>query len=172
MAKNIKCNSCDNPATVHLTQIVNNQIHKVDLCEKCAKDKGVADPGGFSISDMFSGELDSSPGNENELTCSACGFTHADFRRNGRFGCATCYLSFETILEETLEGMHSGTHHRGKVPQVMLGRLKNQVKIERVERSLNDAVAAENYEAAARFRDQLSSLRAEEQSRSSLHSNQ
>jgi len=172
MAKNIKCNSCDNPATVHLTQIVNNQIHKVDLCEECAKDKGVADPGGFSMSDMFSGALDSAPGHEKELTCPACGSTHADFRRNGRFGCATCYESFKSILEETLDGMHSGLHHRGKVPQIMLGRLESQVEIERIERSLNDAVAAENYEEAARFRDQLSSLRDEAQPRSSLHSNQ
>ena len=53
MSKNIKCNACEKLATVHLTQIVDKQIHKIDLCEECAKEKGVADPEGFSFSDMF-----------------------------------------------------------------------------------------------------------------------
>ena len=36
------------PATVHFTQIDNNKVHNVDLCEDCAKKKGVTNPGGFS----------------------------------------------------------------------------------------------------------------------------
>ena len=39
MASNLKCDLCSKPATVHLTQIVNNQVHKVDLCEACAQAK-------------------------------------------------------------------------------------------------------------------------------------
>ena len=49
MANPIKCSLCGKPATVHLTQIINNKIHKVDLCEDCAKAKGVTDPAGFSL---------------------------------------------------------------------------------------------------------------------------
>jgi protein arginine kinase activator len=37
MASNLKCDLCAKPATVHLTQIVNNKVHKVDLCEACAQ---------------------------------------------------------------------------------------------------------------------------------------
>ena len=159
MSKNIKCNSCDNQATVHLTQIIDNQIHKIDLCEECAKAKGVADPEGFSFSDMLSGTLDPvNPGPNGEIACPACGFTYADFRKNGRFGCASCYESFNSILDETLEGMHPGLHHRGKVPHVAINRIDEQTRIERVERSLHDAVAAEDYEEAARFRDELLAL--------------
>ena len=52
MAENLKCSHCNNPATVHLTQIVNNKIIKVDLCESCAQAKGVTDPEGFSLADL------------------------------------------------------------------------------------------------------------------------
>ena len=168
MTKNIKCNSCDNLATVHLTQIINNQIHKIDLCEECAKIKGVADPEGFSFSDMFAGSVDSDTSQGTELTCVACGFTHADFRKNGRFGCAVCYDSFEPILSEILDGMHPSLHHRGKVPHLALDRVDNKTRIEYIERSLRNAVDAEDYEEAARFRDQLTALRTDDKNPSSI----
>ena len=79
MSKNIKCNACEKLATVHLTQIVDKQIHKIDLCEECAKEKGVADPEGFSFSDMFGDPTTPEIGPEGELACGTCGFTHADF---------------------------------------------------------------------------------------------
>jgi protein arginine kinase activator len=44
---------CSKSATVHLTQIVNNKVHKVDLCEECAQAKGVTDPSGFSLADLL-----------------------------------------------------------------------------------------------------------------------
>ena len=53
MANSLKCDLCAKPATVHLTQIVNNKIHKVDLCEACAQAKGVTDPSGFSLADLL-----------------------------------------------------------------------------------------------------------------------
>src|SRR6186997_2242998 len=53
MANPLKCDLCSKPATVHLTQIVNNKVHKVDLCEACAQAKGVTDPSGFSLADLL-----------------------------------------------------------------------------------------------------------------------
>ena len=48
MANPLKCNFCARkPATVHLTQIVNNKVHNVDLREECAQSKGVTNPSGF-----------------------------------------------------------------------------------------------------------------------------
>ena len=47
------CEVCQTEnATVHLTQIISGKMQKIDLCEKCAKEKGVADPAGFSLADM------------------------------------------------------------------------------------------------------------------------
>ena len=43
------CTICkEKPATVHLTQIVGEKMQKLDLCEDCAKAKGVNDPAGFA----------------------------------------------------------------------------------------------------------------------------
>ena len=40
---------CENEATVHLTEIVEGQMKKIDLCEECAQEKGVTDPEGFAL---------------------------------------------------------------------------------------------------------------------------
>jgi hypothetical protein len=53
MANPLKCDLCSKPATVHLTQILDNKVHKVDLCEACAQEKGVTDPSGFSLADLL-----------------------------------------------------------------------------------------------------------------------
>ena len=36
----MKCHHCDKQATVHLTQILNGQMHKMDLCESCLREGG------------------------------------------------------------------------------------------------------------------------------------
>jgi protein arginine kinase activator len=48
------CSICHkNEATVHLTEIVDDKIQKLDLCEPCSKEKGVDDPAAFSLSSVF-----------------------------------------------------------------------------------------------------------------------
>jgi protein arginine kinase activator len=50
------CSICkEKPATVHLTQIVGDKMQKLDLCEDCAKAKGVNDPGSFALADLMLG---------------------------------------------------------------------------------------------------------------------
>ena len=86
MSKILKCSHCNKPATVHLTQIINNKIIKIDLCESCAQAKGVTDPSGFSLADFLNKQQLSSDVKEKQITCPECGFTTADFRRTGRIG--------------------------------------------------------------------------------------
>ena len=49
----MKCHHCDSQATVHLTQIINGQMHKMDLCEACAQEKGVTNPDNLSIGNLL-----------------------------------------------------------------------------------------------------------------------
>jgi len=160
MAENIQCNYCENPATVHLTQIVNNQVKKIDLCEDCAKNKGLSSPQGISLSDMFSGALEGQETGKQGLACPVCGFTHSDFRTQGRLGCPACYKSFRPILMETLDAMHPGTHHVGKRPNHLMDRMDTRQRESHIEESLQQAIAEENYEEAAKLRDELAELRA------------
>lgn len=159
MAKNLKCSHCNKLATVHLTQIVNSKIIKVDLCEACAQAKGVTDPEGFSLADLLSKTNLVSEPSEAQLECSECGLTTADFRRTGRLGCASCYQAFAPLVRPVLEDMHAGTEHNGKIPEVAFTRQHSQAELDTLENALQRAIAEEAYEEAARFRDQIQSIK-------------
>jgi len=144
---------------VHLTQIVNNKIHKVDLCETCAQKKGVTDPEGFSLADMMSKAPLSPVSGEAQLACPSCGHESGDFRRTGRLGCSACYEVFRTLVFPVLEDMHAGTAHQGKVPTVALSRQSSHMQLKQLMGSLARAVAEEAYEDAAKFRDQIKEIK-------------
>jgi protein arginine kinase activator len=155
----LKCNFCANPATVHLTQIVNNKVHKVDLCEECAQKKGVTDPSGFSLADLL---LKASLNPEQAaggIRCEQCGFTQGDFKKLGRLGCPACYDTFGTVIEPMLEGMHKGTTHLGKVPKAAITRKSLYDRLTKLETDLTEAIKSERYEEAARYRDEISRVK-------------
>jgi protein arginine kinase activator len=159
MANPLKCDLCEKPATVHLTQIVNNKVHKVDLCEACAQAKGVTDPSGFSLSDLLLKASLNPEAAAGAPRCESCGFTQADFKKHGRFGCPMCYDAFRGILEPMLDGMHKGTTHSGKIPQTALARKSLYERLSKLELDLTDAIKAERYEDAARARDEISQVK-------------
>ncbi len=158
MANSLKCDLCSKPATVHLTQIVNSKIHKVDLCEACAQAKGVTDPSGFSLADLLL-KASLNPEPTGDFKCTACGFTAQDFKKTGRFGCPTCYEQFTGMIEPMLETMHKGSAHTGKVPMRALERRSLYERLTQLETELDQAIKSERYEDAARFRDEITQVR-------------
>ncbi len=157
----MQCDVCKKkPATVFLTQIVEGKMQKVNLCEPCSKEKGVADPTGFALTDLLLGvgsadEVDNPIGG---LRCPACGFSQAELKKTGRLGCSVCYDTFEESLQPLLKAMHKGLIHQGKVPARALRAHQQEMQIRDLQRDLNAAVAGENFEAAASIRDQLRQL--------------
>src|SRR4029079_7929153 len=113
------CVCKEREAKVHLTQIsAGDKMQKVDLCEECAKQKGVNDPAGFSMADLLLGlgasqEIEQSAAGS-EIKCPKCCFSHADFKKTGRLGCPECYITFAEGLQGLLKSMHKGTRHAGK----------------------------------------------------------
>ena len=158
MAKNIKCSICNKNANVHLTQIVNNKVHKVDLCESCAQKKGVTDPEGFSLADLFTKPSPSAITEKLQLQCPKCNLNTKDFRRTGRLGCANCYDVFKPLLLPMLDDMHEGIFHKGKVPTTALKRQSSQLQLKKLQNFLSKAIAEEAYEEAAKYRDQIKEL--------------
>ena len=159
MANPLKCDLCAKPATVHLTQIVNNKVHKVDLCESCAQAKGVTDPSGFSLADLLlKASLNPEPSAAG-VRCEQCGFTQNDFKKHGRFGCPSCYEAFKGLVEPMLDNMHKGTTHTGKVPQRALERKSLYDRLTKLELDLTEAIKSERYEDAARARDEISQVK-------------
>ena len=160
MANPLKCDLCSKPATVHLTQIVNNKVHKVDLCEACAQAKGVTDPSGFSLADLLlkaslNPDLTPAAGGR----CERCGFTPAEFKKLGRFGCPACYDAFQNLLAPMLENMHNGVSHTGKVPSRALERRSLYDRLTKLELDLTEAIKSERYEDAARARDEINQVK-------------
>lgn len=158
MAKPEQCGHCNKPATIHLTQIINNKIHKVDLCEDCPFKKGVTDPEGFSLADFLL-KPPALLSMESALQCPDCGLTPADFKKTGRLGCPQCYSTFKDVLKPMLANMHKDTLHRGKVPATALSRIHLQRQLQDLEVALADAIRGEFYEQAAEIRDQIRDLK-------------
>lgn len=159
MATPLKCNLCSKPATVHLTQIVQNKVHKVDLCEDCAQAKGVTDPSGFSLADLLVKTSVNSEPVSGGVRCESCGFTQNDFKKHGRFGCPACYETFKGIVEPMLDNMHKGVTHTGKVPARALERKSLYDRLTKLEFDLNEAIKSERYEDAARARDEINQVK-------------
>lgn len=156
------CICKEKPATVHLTQITGDKMQKVDLCEECAKTKGVNDQTGFSLADLLLGlgasqELEQSAGGP-ETTCPQCGFSHADFKKSGRLGCAECYRTFAEGLGGLLKSMHKGTRHVGKAPEKLRTKRDITDQLAGLQKKLNKAIATEDFEQAAQLRDLIKQL--------------
>ena len=156
------CVCKEKPATVHLTQIAGDKVQKVDLCEECAKQKGVNDPAGFSLADLLLGlgasqEIEQVTGGPN-VKCPQCGFSQADFKKSGRLGCPTCYTTFAEGLEGLLKSMHKGTRHVGKVPESLRQNRDVSDRLKGLQKKLARAIEEEDFEQAALLRDEIKQL--------------
>jgi len=159
----MQCSICkEKPATVHLTQIVGDKMQKLDLCEDCAKAKGVNDPTGFALADLMLGlgasqEIEQAAGGT-ETKCARCGFTQADFKKSGRLGCPECYQTFSEGLSGLLKSMHKGTKHVGKAPEGLRASRESADKLKTLQKKLIKAIESENFEEAAHLRDELKKI--------------
>jgi protein arginine kinase activator len=158
----MRCDVCQkNDATVYLTQIVEGKMQKVNLCEHCAKEKGVSDPTGFAMADLLLGlgaTQQIEHGGQPAQECPVCGFTQIDFKKTGRLGCSACYDTFADGLANLLKGMHKGLKHTGKMPAHLSRRYAMADRVKSLETDLQKAVKNENYEDAARLRDEIQKI--------------
>ena len=164
------CDECGkNKATVHLTEVVNEQITKRNLCEACAKEKGSDVEQHFGIADLLSALSDveeapqtpGAPAPKNK--CSHCGMTYEDFKKIGRLGCGECYAAFKASLAPLLKRIHGSTQHAGKAPDPQLLKEAHAVskiheELEAVKLELQKAVKKEEFEEAAALRDKIKFL--------------
>ncbi|MCX7887193.1 MAG: UvrB/UvrC motif-containing protein [Verrucomicrobiae bacterium] len=157
------CDICKKAeATIHFTQIAEGKAMKLDLCEACAKAKGITEPG-FTLAELFAGFAPPEPSEETRteapgVRCSFCGMTQGDFKKIGRFGCAQCWSAFEDGLGQLLRAMHKGDRHVGKVPGKAAHTLVINEKIKQLTEELQKAIRDEQYEQAAVIRDQIRTL--------------
>ena len=170
----MQCDICHKEAaTVHLTEIINNKVTKLHLCENCAREKSAEMEEHFGLADLLSGLADLVPvttkkgkspslntgaGIDVGIKCPSCSFTFQKFRKIGRLGCPNCYDAFRSQLSPLLRKIHGYDRHIGKIPNkkevtkdatILLGELKAR---------LTKAIEHEEFEEAARLRDQIRSI--------------
>ncbi|MFC1660602.1 UvrB/UvrC motif-containing protein [Gemmatimonadota bacterium] len=160
------CDSCGSKgAVVHLTQVVNDKMTTMHLCEPCAAEKGLNSSfssGNLPLAD-FLAKMGSDPtqlqDSEEDQTCQFCGLSGSEFKDVGRLGCPHCYATFEPSLRGLLRRIHGGTQHVGKVylsPDP--SSTEREKRLEALRRKLRHAIESEDFERAADLRDEIRSF--------------
>ncbi len=155
------CECCQqNDATIHLTQMVDNQSKELHLCEGCAEESGMNVQNVMSIPEILFGFGTSNKKSEeggpaSTKSCPSCHMRDCDFKKTARLGCARCYEAFSEELGPMLAAMHKGTKHTGKIPEYLREITEKTALCEDLQKALDRAVRDENYEEAALLRDRI-----------------
>lgn len=148
-------------ATVHITDTVPDKRER-HLCEACAEKEGVIiKHHHHTTSEILQHFIKQKTGlgAADEVSCPLCGMSFREFQLKGQLGCPNDYQAFRKLLKPLIERAHEGgTHHVGKIPPTADAALQKQTGLVRLRRELQEAIDHENYELAARVRDQIQAL--------------
>ena len=164
------CDDCKkNEARVHFIVLKNGGTTEMNLCRDCAArySKAMAGMSGgdYSVNDFIKGVIrhmpdaseqaaEESPAEDEVIfTCPNCGMSFRDFAQQGKIGCSVCYETFREELAPLLRRLH-GAGSQG-------GALALRQRIERLRAGQERAVAKEDYEKAAEYRDEIRALEVE-----------
>lgn len=140
------CESCgESPANVFFKAIINNKVTKMNLCESCAKERGIL--GGelnipelgkqtFSPSDIIGGLLSEFQTDiaksfkiltrPLQAKCPVCLTSFSSFKSSGFVGCAKCYEAFYPAMKDIVKRIHGSAAHAGK--SYMPGKVSQGLK--------------------------------------------
>ena len=154
-----KCDECGKPATVHEVEIIKGQKIEKHLCDDCARSEGIPVKDSFTpINELLTNfvKMHSGSAPQKDLVCENCGLTFSHFREHSLLGCPECYTAFDKPLGSLLERAHEGgTQHLGKTAGSSGSSEMRQQQLLHMRSRLAAAVSAEDYELAARLRDDI-----------------
>ena len=157
----MKCQQCEKPATIHITEITGPELDELHLCEDCGKvylsqQEPVTDS---TMSPQFKliEDADELAALQQQV-CEICGSSFYEFRHSGRLGCPHDYVCFETELEPLIVNIHAATDHVGKRPKRGVNSSEQQVVLVRMRQEMKEAIEREDYETASSLRDQIQEL--------------
>ncbi|WP_406541909.1 UvrB/UvrC motif-containing protein [Clostridium ljungdahlii] len=166
------CDICKkNEATVHITKIINGSKQDINLCEKCAMEKGelnfvpqidFVSPFGFQ--NILSGIMDYMTSGNNEehktfdISCKTCGTSYSEFKKTGLLGCSECYKNFSNILGPVIKRVQANLGHTGKIPKNQGKSIIERNKLLKLKSNIQKAVSLEEYEKAATIRDAIKEI--------------
>ena len=162
----MKCEKCnEREASVFFEQTVNGEHTSLHLCHECAAKlqtgslfESAPFQLGTSLLENFFGHTAPRVSGK---TCPHCGASFAEIRREGKVCCPGCYAAFRAELEPTIRSLHGHVEHTGHAPAGQSVLREKQNKLKELKKELQDAIAAEQYEQAARLRDEIRNLEKE-----------
>ena len=164
----MKCENCnEREASVHYTEIEGAEKREIHLCEECYREKLVPVQKVVDIAELLKGLLQGTlkeQGVAAKAICPTCGISLAEFRTAGRLGCPNDYRVFGEALHPLIEKLQHDARHVGKVPSHADAALERENRLIRLRRELERAVQREEYEKAAKLRDQIRTLSESEES--------
>jgi len=168
------CEKCgDAPATVHLTDVINNVKKEHHLCEPCYESSDLGLPFSMEVlSDIMGKESDplidmhlvqkmvseQLPSAAPDIACDTCGADLESFQKRGAVGCPNDYDVFAREFEPLMVKLHGAHEHVGKVPKNYETQRARDHQIAQLQTELRHAVTDEQYEDAARLRDRNEAL--------------
>lgn len=164
----MQCEICQSKtATVHLTDVSNNEKKEIHLCEGCAQQQGTTikshmnkEPSypDFKPHELMTADVAESESEDSALVCPKCGITFRKFRSTGKFGCPEDYEIFGSHVVQLLEKIHHRVQHTGKIPARTSRKLTIQKEVQQLRGELQESIKREQYERAAEIRDKIYSL--------------
>ncbi len=158
-------------ATVHLTEVINDEVSELHICEECAEAKGAQMQQHFGIADLLSGLVDLPhdmiPKKKRiNIKCPSCGMSYNNFKKMGRFGCAGCYEAFKRALYPLFKKIHGVSYRAGKEPKkpsalkpVIIKDVPkpdiNKDNLQELKARLAKVIELEEFEEAAVLRDKI-----------------
>lgn len=185
------CEHCrKREATVKYVEVINGVKTEHNLCTQCAAHADLGQfsalfEGEFPLGKLLSGLLGTQETEEEDekysgVVCPTCGTTYEEFVKDSCFGCPDCYSVFDPLISDHIRHLQGSDRHVGKHPagslssikkagetvqeeHVNLPELSEEEKIRLMEARLKDAVRREEYEEAAKLRDEIRALKGEKQ---------
>jgi len=168
----MKCSICHyNEASIYIEQNINGISRKYQMCGECAAKSDITGPVNFvdtgqNVSAIHSfwfapeGSAISKKSQSMPKICQSCGLSFPDFKKTSMLGCSVCYDTFSVELSEVFRKLQPAAVHRGKIPKVKGVALQKARILSDLKENLRSLVACEEYEEAAKIRDEIRALEA------------
>ncbi|MDO5718697.1 MAG: UvrB/UvrC motif-containing protein [Tissierellia bacterium] len=166
----MKCEKCGKPATIEIIITIGEKNEHLNLCFECYSEivnsnaEKITDGEFKFFDDVLSDLLSSVIVEEDNLTdyndtvCPRCGYGIGDIVNSGKFGCDSCFSTFYDKVLQILQSTQGSQNHMGNHPQRYDEVEKILSEIQENKNELEDSVLKEDYEKAAKIRDEIQRL--------------
>jgi protein arginine kinase activator len=154
----VQCEMCQKlEATVRIKQVLAGKLRETWVCEQCAElsaKEAYTAPSLTSLLAETAATPSAKRSAKESICCPRCGMGLSEIFKRRQFGCAVCYEALAEHVKPFVDDMQGCLEHRGKIPS----RERGAAAILQVRHAMENAVKQQDFEAAARYRDQLRSL--------------